>query len=165
MYVEYIENLLEEADRAIEVREYHMAERLLKGALYDEPGYAKLHNHLGWLYQYHIVNQDQAELHFKYAIRFDPKFDAPYIHLSNLYIDSRRYSDLRNVMETALQYEGVNKSLIYENYAKTYEASGEFSKAIKYYKMAFYETIDSYDADEMKASIKRCKYKRFKKIF
>ncbi|MEQ9166967.1 MAG: hypothetical protein RLO12_11965 [Fulvivirga sp.] len=165
MYVEYIEHVLEEADRAIEVRDYHMAERLLKGALYDEPGYAKVHNHLGWLYQYYIVNQNQAELHFKYAIRFDPKFDAPYIHLSNMYIDNRRYTDLREMMEGALKVDGVNKSFIYENYGKTHEASGEFSKAIKYYKMAIYETIDSYDADEIKSSIKRCKYKRLKRLF
>jgi len=165
MYVEYIETLLEEANRAIEAREYKTAERLMQNALYDEPGYAKLHNNLGWLYQYCIENKSKAEIHLKYAIRFDPKIDAAYYNLTDLYLESRKYSELKEVMEDALKLDGSNKELVYQNLAKVYEASHQFTKAIKYYRMALYETIDSYDAGELKRSIKRCRYKKFKRLF
>ena len=165
MYIEYIERLIDEASKSIEEREYNTAKDLMNQGLYEEPDYAKLHNNLGWLYQYCIKDKKQAELHLSYAIKFDPKFEASYINLADLYLEHKEYVQLREVMQKVLDQDGSNKAICYENIGKAYEGTCEFSKAIKNYKMAMYETIDSYDADELKQAIKRCKYKRIKKLF
>lgn len=164
MYILYIEQMLEEAERAIEAREYSTAEKLMQNALYDEPGYAKLHNNLGWLYQYCMGNTSKAELHLKYAIKFDPKNEAALINIADLYLENRQYEALQLFMLHVLGLEGANKALIYEHLGKAFEASKQFNKAIKYYKMAHFETIDSYEASELKRGIKRCRYKKLKRI-
>lgn len=165
MYIEYIEKLLREANVAIDNGEFEKARDMMCDMLFDAPDYAKIHNNLGWLYQYRIEDKEQAELHLKYAIRFDGKMESAYFNLSELYIENEEYEKLREVMEAALKAPGVNKSLAYENLGKSHEAMKSYSKAIRCYKNALYATVDSYDADEMKGNIKRCKYKRLKTIF
>ena len=55
---------------------------LLNNLLYEEPGYGRLHNYLGWAYFYYTYDMTRAELHLKMAIKFDESYVPPYIHLS-----------------------------------------------------------------------------------
>ncbi|MDX1630046.1 MAG: hypothetical protein R3345_15160, partial [Fulvivirga sp.] len=132
---------------------------------FDEPGYARLHNNLGWLYQYYMENDQQAALHLKYAIKFDPKLEAAYYNLADLYKKHDKYKELVVFMQKALNKTGACERVIYEILGEVHEAQCEFSMALKYYKRALYKTTDSYDAGEIRRGIKRCKYKRLKRIF
>ena len=165
MNIEYIEQLLEEANRAIDNRAYKLAEKMLLNALYDEPAYAKVHNNLGWLYQYCLNEPKLANLHLKYAVKFDPKCEAALYNLIDLYFDHDGYDELKVILTKYYNEPGINKYMVYEALGKIHEVKGEFSKALSYYKKAMYITLDNYEATSMKRNIKRCKYKKFKRLF
>ncbi len=163
MYIEYIEDAIKEADYAIDAYLYDEARYMLESLLYDEPAYAKVHNNLGWLYQYHLGNKKLAELHLKWAIKFDPRMKAAYLNIVELYTWDNRMIELREILKNAIKLE-FKDAFIYESLGKTYEATQDFSLAIRYYREALYTTTDNYVGQEIRADIKRCKYKRIKKL-
>ncbi len=163
MYIKYIEDAIMEADKAIDAYLFDDAKCMLESLLYDEPAYAKVHNNLGWLHQYHIWNKEKAEMHLKYAIRFDPRLKAAYLNIVELYKWDNRYVELRGILEDALKAD-YKDAFIYETLGKTYEHTQDFNRAIMYYRDALYTTTDNYIGDEIRADIKRCKFKRLRRM-
>ncbi len=66
---ESIDILVDLAVDAVLTADYHTAKRLLDAGLYEEPGYARIHGTLAWMYHYFRTNTDMAELHYLWAIR------------------------------------------------------------------------------------------------
>lgn len=165
MYIEYIEEVIEEADRAIDNMDYKTAESLLCNVLYDEPAYAKVHNNLGWLYLFYLNKRNKSEIHLKYALKFDPEMEAAYLNIGELYLLSKEFDKLIIIMKEALNKKSANRFMAYLNLGKAYELKGEYSLAIKNYKKALMATIDSYYTENIKKDIKRCKFKKYKLIF
>ncbi len=164
MYIEYIESGIKEADRMIDASEYDQAKDLLNRLLFDEPGYAKVHNNLGWLYQYCFDNKRQADLHLKYAIQFNPRLSVAFDNITELYIKDSRYDELQALLQNVISNGNV-EPCVFVSLGRVYEAKLKFKSALKYYRKAFYATTDSYDADDIKDCIKRCRYKWIRNIF
>lgn len=161
-YTEYIENVIQLAEDAMDHGKYEEAKRLLESGLMEEPGYAKLHASMGDLYWYNLENLELAERHYHLAIYFDQKFESVYRELAIMYQKYNKYQGLKTLMQKAVKVEGLNKSFIFEKLGQAEESEGHFKNAIQYYKQALFESMDNKDADELKKHIKRNKYKRLK---
>ena len=81
-YDEQIEQLIYLAEDAIDDGDYEYAKRLLMSAVYDEPGYFRLHYTLAWMYHYYQVNEDLAERHYLATVHFEPDFFAAVVEYS-----------------------------------------------------------------------------------
>src|SRR6187549_2283430 len=84
--IDWMEKYMTEAEQLIYDNKIDQGLHMLTDLLYDEPGYGRLHNYIGWANLYYTQNVTQAELHFKMAIRFDETFAPPYLHMGTLYI-------------------------------------------------------------------------------
>ncbi|NVJ46049.1 MAG: hypothetical protein HWE21_13415 [Cytophagia bacterium] len=163
IYEEYIENVIQMADQAIDNGLYDEAKKWFEKGLYEEPGYAKLHYRLAYLFQYNLFDNAGAEQHYWLAIKFKPDYRYAYENLARLYLENEKYDGLENLMRKAIRVEGFNKTFAYENLGKVAEAQGQFKKAIAQYRKGMMQALDNYDVDDLKDHIKRNKYKRLKK--
>ena len=128
--------------------------------LYDEPGYGRLHNHLGWAYANYSEDEPRAELHLKMAVQFEASFAPPYLHLGSLYIRQRKYGDAIVCSEDGLAKCDSLRVGMFQNIASACELRKDWRKAIKAYKDALMESVAEYEATSLQAGIKRCRKKR-----
>jgi Tfp pilus assembly protein PilF len=161
-YTEYIEQLIQLAEDAMDFGKYEEAKRLLDNGLMEEPGYARLHAAMGDLYWCHLHNLELAERHYHLAIRFDPQFASVYRELSLMYVKHRKFKGLKLLMYSALKSEGLEKAFIYEKLALVEESEGNHKGAIQLYRKALLASMDNEDVEELKKHIRRIKYKRLK---
>lgn len=138
---------------------------ILNNLLYEEPGYGRLHNHIGWAHLYYTENLEQAEIHFKAAIRFDEEFPAPYIHLGKLYVDKEKYDEAIEVLADGLVQPQANKARMYELMGQAYEMQKEYKSAIQAYREAMLSSADSYSSKTYSDGIRRCRKKRWSSMF
>lgn len=165
MKIEWIESYLVEAERMITDERVNEGLSLLNNLLYLEPGYASLHNHLGWAYLYYTEHVAQAELHLKMAIKFDEAYAPPYLHLSTLYIKQAKYSDAISCAENGLARVKDDQLALLQNLAQAYELTRDWRRAIRSYKKALMGSVVSYESDMILTSIKRCRKKRVALFF
>ena len=165
MKIEWIEKYLTQAENFILNEELEKGLALLNSLLYDEPGYGRLHNHLGWAYMYYGDNEELAELHLKLAIRFDPEYHAPYLHLGELLNRLKRFDEAIGYMETGLAKKDANKMSILDAMGLAYESKREYGKAIKAYKAALLESMFTYYSNKLSDGIKRCRRKKMLAMF
>lgn len=155
----YLEKVILDAERIILDGEYFEGKALLENVLSYEPGSAKVHNLMGWLYLYYLLDDVMAEKHLKLAMKFEPEFRAPYLHLVELYTKELRYDDLEMLLESAKNVAGVSNSLIYSRLGMVDESRGNFKRAIDLYKTAMFHSMDNFEIEDLKGNIKRCKVK------
>ena len=164
MRIEWIEKYMTEAERQITENQVDEGLALLKGLLYDEPGYGSLHNHLGWAYMYYTAAAENAELHFNMAIKFQPDYAPPYLHLAALYARMERYNDVISVAAKGLTVKGANRMALLEQMARAHELKRDYAEAIKTYREALASTA-GIDGKAMTEGIKRCRRKRLALMF
>ncbi len=164
MRIEWMEKYLKEAEQMIYNQNVEEGLGLLNSLLYEEPGYGSLHNHIGWAYFYYTVEAERAERHLKLAVKFDPAFAAPYLHLGNLYIRLGRYVEALNWFERGLNLPTANKTSMLEGMGQAYELKMDYTKAIAYYKKALGSTLGP-EGVTFNEGIKRCRKKRFTLFF
>lgn len=160
IYEECIENVIQLAEEAMDDCNYKQAIDLLESGLAEEPGYPKLHATIGRLYHYDLENLAMAEMHYHFALRFKPAYQAVYEDLAWLYIKHKKYMGLKHWMGKAKQVKGVNKGMVYENLGKVAEAEGNYEKALKLFKKGLLKTLNDCDTSRLKKHIKRNKYKK-----
>lgn len=146
-------------------QQMHDGVDVLNDLLYHEPGYGRLHNHLGWAHLYYTLDLKQAELHLKTAIKFQPGYFAPYLHLGSLYIKTGRYSDAIETLRTGSMKPEANKSDMFDLIGQAYELKHEFKEAIKAYREAMLSTVATNEVTTYAEGIKRCRKKRWSAIF
>ena len=100
-YETHIENVIQLSDEALNDGNYEEARGLLENGLMEEPGYAKLHLKMGDIYQYHIQNPELSEMHYQWAIKFNPRSEEPYEELAELYNEHKKYAGLRHWIQYA----------------------------------------------------------------
>jgi tetratricopeptide (TPR) repeat protein len=164
MKIEWIEKYMAQAESFILNEEVDKGFALLDSLLYDEPGYGRLHNHLGWANMYY-GDEEVAELHLKMAIRFEPDYHAPYLHLGELLNKLKRFDEALSYLETGLIKKDANKMSLLEAIGLAYESKREYSKAIKAYKAALLESMFSYYTNKLNDGIKRCRRKKMLAMF
>ena len=137
----------------------------LNNLLFDEPGYGRLHNHLGWAYMYYGNDIARAEMHLKLAIRFSAEYAPPYLHMGNLLNRSGRYTEALEYFRKGLSKPDVNLIALYEGMAYAYELTGKYASAIRAYKQATRVTTLDFEVDRLLNSVKRCRKKRIAFFF
>lgn len=162
---EQLEHLIYLAEDAIYECDYEHAKKLLISAVYDEPGYYKLHYTLAWMYHYHQVNENLAERHYQATIHFEPGFLDAYRELSALYFKRKKYNELQILMDRASISSDIPKEFVYETRGSIQERMGNYKNAIFNYKKALMYYMDNDDLHETRKTIKRVKWKRFKSRF
>jgi Tfp pilus assembly protein PilF len=163
LHDESIEQLIRIAEDCIMDGNCEQGKRLLESALYDEPGYPKLHFTLGWMYQYYQENRSMAIRYYELAIHFDNEYEDAYRNLSYLYFSERMYPQANELLSKALCVNEMDKSFVYDRLGYIAEKQGNFPQAIKYYRHALEVCMDNEDMVELKKNIKRTRFKRFKK--
>lgn len=152
-YLNYVMEVvwLEGSERALE---------LLNRILYEEPGYSRLHNVLGIIYFKHADDLKKAELHFRWAIQFNPNFADPYNYLAEVLKQDERHDDVIQLCKKGLKAEKTNKSFLLENLGNAWELKHNYRKAIKSYKKALSHSAELWSCRILEMSIERCKKKQ-----
>ena len=163
MKTQWIEQYMSEAERMIVAggQEMEQGLNILNDLLYEEPGYGGLHNHLGWAHLYYTLDYGMAEVHLKAAIRFQPDFHAPYLHLGTLYYKQGRYGEAVDVLADGQSKAFANKGAMLEMIGQSYEMRKEYKLAIKAYREAMLSTFVNGEMNVYSESIKRCRRKRW----
>lgn len=164
MNMEWMNQYMADAERLIMENRVDEGLAILHGLLYEEPGYASLHNHIGWAQLYFRNDTNQAELHFRAAIGFDATFAPPFLHLGTLYNRLGHYTQAREHFERGLACEGANRPALFEGIALTWEMQREFGRAIRYYKEAIAASAGP-EFNQLNEGIKRCRRKRWVLMF
>ncbi|NET09192.1 MAG: O-linked GlcNAc transferase, partial [Symploca sp. SIO2B6] len=145
MTLRILEQCMLDAERAFEEQLYLEGKGYLEEALAEEPTYGKAHNHLGWLYLYHLNDLDKAERHLKLALKYTNSYKAPYIHMSTLLFDQGRFDECELILAQAEQVPGVEKSFIFNEYGRLNEVKGQYRSAIKSYKDAIKWSLNDHE--------------------
>jgi tetratricopeptide (TPR) repeat protein len=167
MRIIWIEQYLKDAEAMI-VRggaEMEQGIEVLMSLLYSEPGYGSLHNHFGWAHLYFTCDLAQAELHLKAAIKFQPDFQAPYLHLGTLYVRQGRYTEAIEILNSGLTQPQANKAGMLELIGQAYEMRQEYRLAIKAYRQAMLSSMTTGEMNMHSEGIKRCRKKKWASMF
>lgn len=166
MKIEWIEKYMFEAERMIVEGgpKLESGMNILNGLLYDEPGYGSLHNHLGWAHMYYTLNLEQAEVHFRAAIRFYPEFQAPYLHLGTMYVRQGKYGEAIEILREGLTKPQANKAGMLDLIAQSHEMRQEYKHAIKAYREAMLASMITGEMNVFSEGVKRCRKKRWASI-
>ena len=161
-YDEQIEQLIYLAEDAIYDCDYEYAKRLLMSAVYDEPGYFRLHYTLAWMYHYHQINEELAERHYQATVYFEPGFFNAYRELTELYLKRRKFEALEKLMDKAIACPEIPKDYVFETLGKIEERRGDFKAAILHYKRAQIHCMNNDYLRELKQTVRRVKFKQLK---
>lgn len=161
----WMENELAHAESLVMEGRVEEALNVMNNLLYDEPGYAPLHNLLGWTYLCYANNLECAELHFRTALRFAPDFAPPYIHMGNLLMRKARYAEAIEYLRAGLTKPEAIRTVLLETMAQAYEMLGDYRNAIRAYKEAATTSVVDFEVDRMLKSAKRCRRKRLAMMF
>lgn len=158
--IKWIEEYLEEALKLAWMEGHEAALKLLDRLLYEEPGYGKLHYTMGVIYFDYAEDMQQAEKHFRLAIKFAPRYANSYWYLGTLLYREERLEESIQILDAGLEAKQADKSLLLTNMAKAYELNQQFGKAIATYKKALGHSAELWNCKVIEESIKRCKRKR-----
>ncbi|MEO1055176.1 MAG: tetratricopeptide repeat protein [Bacteroidota bacterium] len=161
METQLMQNYIYDAEQAIIQEQYLEGKAILEEALSIEPGLAKAHNHMGWLYLFHLNDHNAAEYHLRLAMKCEPEYGSPYLHLTTLLLERGAFDDVREILDKALDLKDLNKASVYYDYGRYYETMGKFNKAIKKYKEAIRHSMDHDEITLFRGNIKRCRIKWF----
>ncbi|HEY0743455.1 MAG TPA: tetratricopeptide repeat protein [Chryseosolibacter sp.] len=165
MRLEWIEQYMTQAEQLIYNNNVEGGLELLNSLLYEEPGYGRLHNHLGWAYTYYTQDAARAELHLRMAIKFYPEYPAPYVHMGQLLIRLGRYNEAIEFLNTGLTKPECNQFTFLELLGRAYELKAEFRNAIGVYRRAMVASMADHELATLTQGIKRCRRKRWALFF
>ncbi|MBS1506973.1 MAG: hypothetical protein JSS79_10015 [Bacteroidetes bacterium] len=163
--IEWMEKYMQEAEQMIYNNQVDEGLRVLNNLLYDEPGYGNLHNHIGWAYLYYTGDLEKAELHLKMAVKFNPEFAPPYLHLGSMYNRTGRFATAIDWLQKGLAKPSASRFAFLQALANAYEMNGDFRMAIKTYKEAAVASVVTHEVNMLMEGVKRCRKKRLALFF
>ncbi|WP_281234217.1 tetratricopeptide repeat protein [Flavobacterium gelatinilyticum] len=156
----YYENQFIKADSLIADGNIADGKEMLEEILSQYPDFGKAHNHLGWIYYYKLNNYDKGIFHYKLAMKFDPKYNAPYLNYTYLLVDLGRYDEAKkHIQFTFENLENADNSSYNSELGRIAECEHDYIAAYKYYKTAQKNALASNFIDNMNANMKRVKDK------
>ena len=161
MTTQVLEQYIMDAERAFQDQNYLDGKSYLEEALAIEPTWGKAHNHMGWLYLYHLADWEQAEQHLKLALKYAARYSASYLHMTHLLFESRRFDEMIALLKIAEQVAGVRRSFVYNEYGRIHEVNGRYRKAIKNYRLAVRWAFDEQEIQVIRDNIRRARQKRW----
>jgi tetratricopeptide (TPR) repeat protein len=161
MKFQVLEQYVLDAEKAFEQELYLDGKGYLESALFEEPTYGKAHNHLGWLYLFHLNDFEKAERHLKLALKYSPKYSATYTHMLFLLFETNRLEEHENLIEKALRVPGVKKTFLYNEKGRANEVQGKYTQAIKWYRKAIRWSMEEYEISTIRENMTRARRKRW----
>lgn len=156
----FYENQFIKADSLISEGNSADAKELLEEILSQYPDFGKAHNHLGWIYYNKLSDYEKGVYHYKLAMKFDPKYPAPYLNYTYLLIDIGRYVEAKeHINYTLTHLENADNSSYNSELGRMAEYEGQYTTAHNYYKEANKNALNPNFIDNMKANMKRVKDK------
>lgn len=156
----YYENQFIKADSLISDGNIADGKELLEEILSQYPDFGKAHNHLGWIYYNKLSNYDKGIYHYKLAMKFDPKYPAPYLNYTYLLIDIGRYEEAKEHISFTMQsLENFDSSSYNSELGRMAEYESQYTAAYNYYKLAKKNALNPNFIDNMNANMKRVKDK------
>lgn len=135
---EYILKVKEHMDYC----DYIKAKRLLTELLEEQPDHGRAHQLLGWIYASELNQYNDAELHLKMAMQFDPGHAATYSDYMYLLKMTGRYNEMVSFARKAEKLNGVNLVYILYYKAVAYEMLNDYGNAINTYRRAITSSLD-----------------------
>ena len=161
----WIENYMANAEQMIYDGRVDEGLSILNNLLYEEPGYGRLHNFIGWAYMYYAKDARQAEMHFAMSIRFAPDYAPAYLHMGTLLSNAGRYAEAIEYFGKGLSKADAIRAALLEGMAHAYELQGDYRQAIRAYKDAATASVVDFEVDRMLKGASRCRRKRFALLF
>jgi len=97
---------------------------------------------------------------YKLCLEKSPMYPAVYYNYSVLLSTLGKFSELKELLDTAITIPGITKATIYNEYAIMYEQEGNLDVAIEHYKKCGMKTLNKDVLERAKTSIERCKSKK-----
>lgn len=136
------------------------AKILLEGILESEPGYGKAHFHLACIYYEYLAEYPLAIRHMELALTFAPDFPDVYHRYTWILYELGCQAKLWEVSQKALKVKGICVACVYLTLANSYEKSGNWAKALQYYKEAYLSALEDRDLQRAKGGLRRVEEKR-----
>ena len=165
MSLQNFEQYVLDAEKAFEKGLFLEGKGYLENALAEEPTYGKAHNHLGWLYLFHMDEVEKAEMHLRLALKYARQYSAPYVHLIELLFSAERLDEHAKLVAEAMKVPGVGKTYLYNEMGRNVEMKGRITDAIKFYKLAIRWSTDKEQIKVIKENIRRAMGKRWLFLF
>lgn len=153
------DDLFIEADKLISQENIVEGKDMLLDILSDFPDYGRAHNHLAWIYHYKIQDYEKSEYHYKLALKYSKNYHAPYNNYSYLLVDMNKYDEMIQFGKASLKVKNIDKAVIYNLMARSYELKSELDQAYKLYKQAKVYSIAANFLQEVNASLQRVQNK------
>lgn len=156
-----LEKIIRNVDDFIQNNDFESAKLWLDELLFDVPDSGKVHAYLAWLYATYFENDSLAELHFKFALKFDANFYGAYINYSLLLVKNRRFAEAEAILKDGLKNTEFEKSDLLETLAKVYEAKGMLQKAKRCIKQALKSSVHPMQCELLLGELKRLHQKQW----
>ena len=155
-----LEELLDKANIDIKNGLYDDATNKLEKIIDIDPNFGKAYNHLGYIYEVKFKEYEKGETLYKLCLEKSPMYTAVYYNYAVLLSTLGKYTELKELLDTALTIPGITKATIYNEYGIMNEQQGNLEEAIEYYKKCGLNTLNQDVLDRAKKSIARCKAKK-----
>ncbi|AFL79777.1 hypothetical protein Aeqsu_0256 [Aequorivita sublithincola DSM 14238] len=155
-----LEELLNGANNDIKNGAFDEATNKLEKIIDMDPDFGKAYNHMAYLYDVKFKEYEKGETLYKLCLEKSPMYPPVYYNYAVLLSTLRKYDELEELLNTAINIPGITKSTIYNEYAIMYEQQGKLDQAIEFYKKCGMDTLDKATLERAKASIDRCKLKK-----
>lgn len=155
-----IDDLFAKADDLIKDRRIGEAKKILFDVVSEAPDHGRAHNHLGWIFETQEKNYEKAVEHYSLALKFAPHYPSVYYNYAIVLSTTKKFDELRELLDKAIKVPGINFATIYNEYAIMHESLGEYDDAIEYYKLYIKNLFDNKQIDTAISSIERCKKKK-----
>lgn len=133
----YFENLFIKADALISEGQVSEAKELLEEILEQCPDFGKAHNHIGWIYYNKLSNYEKGIFHYKLAMKFDPKYTAPYLNYTYLLVDIGRYNEAKEHISFSMKtLENVDYATLYSELGRIAELEFDYITAHTNYSLS-----------------------------
>mgnify|MGYP000040922480 FL=1 len=160
-YIDLTE-FIQEVDELLRADAHIEAKEKLENILLEEPGFGAAHGYLGWLYAYVFNDANKAELHFEYALDFDPSHVAAYINYVGVLISQRRADKVIEVLTAYIELENADLEWAFESLGRAYEMKCSYRLATTHYKKAQHLVVDTIKSEGISKDLSRVRKKRWK---
>lgn len=154
------EELLNQANDDIRDGRFEEATKKLETIINENANFGKAYNHLGYLYEVKYRDLEKGETLYKLALEKSPLYAPTYYNYAVLLSNLRKFDELNELLESALNIPGIDKATIYNEFGIMNELQGNLEAAIDFYRKSAVNSFDITFIDRTKQSIDRCKLKK-----
>lgn len=157
------EILFLDVNKLIEKNDLSKAYVLLYEILSIDPGYARAHNYLGWIYETQFKDFTKAQRHYELAIKFCPdEYPTSYVNYIYLLLRFDALGEAENMINRALSLPGVDYATLFYQKGRVMEDQFKFGKAHFYYRSAKMRATDADFIRMMELEMDRISHKMSK---